>query len=170
MDKSEFEEQIDALQNKLFRFASSYMGNYEDAKDIVQETFIKLWDNKSSFLNKSAIPAWCFKVAKNKSLDRLKSHAVSKKSTLESAVNFENPSNPEKEMETKDNNRIIYQLIDSLPEKQRKVFELRDLQGLSYQEISDYLEFSVSDVKITLYRARQEMRKHLIKTELYENY
>jgi len=163
-----FQSQVLPTKNKLFRFTSRLLGNEEDAKDVVQEVFVKVW-NGGKLDNVQNWEAWCMRIAKNLSLDRLR---VNKRRTIES---FDGNSNvlqthelsPHQKTELKENMEQISNWMLALPDKQRQVIHLRDVEGYSYQEICEIMDVDMNQVKVNLFRARTTLREKLIKINAY---
>ena len=112
--------------------------------------------------------AWCMRLTKNLSLDRLR--AQQHKPTDSMNVGFEvkqDGLSPLEKTELTESMEQISKLIASLPEKQRQVIHLRDVEGYSYNEICEILELDMSQVKISLFRARNSVREKLVKINAY---
>lgn len=167
MPQQFFKEQILPCKNKLFRFALSITSNRIVAEDVVQEIMVKMWQKRAEWHNINNIEAWAMRMTKNLSIDKLRS----KHNKTTELHSFQSPNDyltPERIMENKDNLNFVKKLIHKLPEKQRQIMHLRDIEGFTYQEISDTLEVSLSQVKTYLFRARSAIRSQLIKTGLHE--
>lgn len=154
-------------KDKLYRFALSIVGNSADAEDVVQEIFIKLWDRQAQLTDIHNLEAWLMRLTKNLSIDKLRSKH---RQTQDLETVFHQPAateTPYELTEQKDTFSHIQSVIRQLPEKQRMIVQLRDIEEMSYQEISDILEIPMSQVKVYLFRARQHIRTQLIKSESY---
>lgn len=163
----EFKKMVLPFQNKLYRFALRMLGTSAEAEDVVQEVFIKAWTKREKLVDYQNVEAWCMKVTKNMSLDVLKSkHRKFQLNKTEQDV-MASTVTPDRQVELADMQTYIHQIIDSLPEKQKQVVQLRDIEGYSYQEIAEMMEISLSQVKVNLFRARDKVRKQLIKAESY---
>ena len=163
----EFKQMVLPFQNKLYRFALRLLGTNAEAEDVVQEVFIKAWDRREQLPEYSNVEAWCMRVTKNLSLDVLKSkHRKFRMNKSEQEV--QNPAlTPDLQTEVNDVYSRIHQIMETLPEKQKLVIQLRDIEGYSYQEIAEMLEINLNQVKVNLFRARDKVRKRLIKAESY---
>ena len=168
MSLEDFTNLILPIKNKLFRFSLRIVGNVAEAEDVVQEVFIKVWNKRNELANYSNIEAWCMTLTKNQSLDKLRSKHRRADSFKEG---FDIPTaksdNPYHQTTYKDTLDRVQKLLGELPEKQRLVMQLRDIEGLPYQEIADALDISLQQVKVNLYRARQQIRTQLLNTESY---
>lgn len=167
MSLEDFKNRVLPVKNKLFRFALRIVGNAEDAEDIVQDVFIKVWDKRidmHKFLN---MEAWCMKLVKNQSLDRIKSgHFKAYLNKEEKDVQSEDHT-PHDQTELSDTIKIVHDCITRLPEKQKQVIQLRDVEGYSYQEISEIMEIDMNQVKVNLFRARKTIKERILKQETY---
>ena len=168
MDLEAFQKQVLPTKNKLFRFALRFLGNEEEAKDIVQEVFIRVWNGREQMQKVENWEAWCMRITRNLSLVRLR--LISRKQTrpIEESLDIHHGDlTPYQSTEMEENMQKITQMIDALPEKQRQVIHLRDVEGYSYQEICDILELDMNQVKVTLFRARNAVREKLTKIDAY---
>ena len=168
MDLEAFQNRVLPVKNKLFRFALRFLANEEEAKDIVQEVFIRVWNGRDQMSQVENWEAWCMRITKNLSLDRLR--LISRKQTrpIEESYNLqEDRLTPYESTEIGESMQKVTQIIAALPEKQRQVIHLRDVEGYSYQEICEILELDMNQVKVNLFRARTAVREKLIKIDAY---
>ncbi len=168
MNLETFQNRVYPVKNKLFRFAFRLLGSSDDAEDVVQEVLIKVWNGRDQLDGIQNIEAWCMRVTKNLSLDRLRQQQRRPTDSIDkgSQVHYSALS-PHDLVETTENMKRIGELMAVLPEKQRHVMHLRDVEGYSYQEISEILEIDMSQVKVNLFRARNAVREKLLKTNAY---
>ena len=155
------------IKNKLFRFSLRIVGNVAEAEDVVQEVFIKVWKKRNELESFKNLEAWCMTLTKNLSIDKLRS-----KHRRVDAIqdNFDMPSqsiSPYQATVSNDTISRISKMISLLPEKQRMVMQLRDIEGMSYKEISEILDITLDQVKINLFRARKAVRSQLLNSESY---
>jgi len=168
MSLEAFETRVLPAKNKLYRFALRLMGNEEEAKDIVQDVMIKVWKRRDSLINLNNTEAWCMQITRNLCYDKLKSKAYQTSVSMPDNLQvIDNRETPEDETEKSDTMKQIHQFISALPDKQKLVIQLRDIEGLSYKEISDALEIDLNHVKVNLFRARQTVRENLININAY---
>lgn len=156
------------FREKLYRFALRLLGNEEDAKDIIQDAFVKVWNNKEKMGELQNLEAWCMRVTRNLALDKIKSRKYRVTDDLERAG--EVPAahqSPHQNAEKSDLMRRVHGAIRRLPEKYRTILQLRDIDGLSYQEIGEVLEIELSEVKVNLHRARKQVREQLQNLHVY---
>ena len=168
MNLEAFQNRVFPVKNKLYRFALRFLNNEEEAKDVVQEVFIRVWNGREQMSQVQNWEAWCMRITKNLSLDRIRS--ISRKNThsMEDSFDIRNESlTPDQSTEADESMKQISQLIAGLPEKQRQVIHLRDIEGYSYNEICDIMEIDMNQVKVNLFRARNAVREKLMKINAY---
>lgn len=144
------------------------LGNEDEAKDIVQEVFARVWKGKAGMAQIQNWEAWCMRIARNLSLDRIRlNHRQSTQLMHEGLdISLESPS-PHEKAELKESIQQVAEIMATLPSKQRQVMHLRDVEGYSYNEICEILELDMNQVKVNLFRARQALREKLIKINAY---
>lgn len=169
MSSEVFLSQIMPIKQKLFRFALRLLGNEEDAKDIIQDAFMKVWHNKEKMGELENLEAWCMRITRNLALDKLKSKKYRITDNLDRAseVAAHHQQTPHQRSEQSDLMRRVHGIIHALPEKYKTILQLRDMDGLSYQEIADVLDIEMSEVKVNLHRARKQVREQLQNINVY---
>jgi RNA polymerase sigma factor (sigma-70 family) len=157
-----FQKDILPIKDKLYRVALRITGNPAEAEDVVQETFIKLWERRGELQDIQNLEAWCMQMTKNRSIDKRRlrhNHSEG----LESAYSLSSPeAGPDRQAELSDEIAQVKQLMQELPPKQRLAMQLRDIDCLSYQEISDTLDMPLNQVKTNIFRARKSLRSKLV--------
>ena len=167
MDIKDFKSTVLPLKNKLYRFALRLVQDVAEAEDIVQEVFIKVWNKRAELVHVKNLEAWCMRLTKNQAIDKLRSKHK-RTEDLETTYNLSTAeSSPYETAATKDSLEKVRRFIAELPARQTEVIQLRDIEGFSYQEISDALDLSMAQVKTTLFRARKQIKALFIKTESY---
>jgi RNA polymerase sigma factor (sigma-70 family) len=168
MNIEAFQNRVLPSKNKLFRFALKFLGNEEEAKDIVQEVFIRVWNGREQMEQIQNWEAWCMRITRNLSLDRIRSLTRKQTQPIEETFDVHNEAlSPYESTEIDESMQRIRQLISELPDKQRQVIHLRDMEGYSYNEISEILELDMNQVKVNLFRARNAVREKLMKINAY---
>ena len=163
----EFQTQVLPIKDKLYRFSHRIVGDSAEAQDVVQEVFIKMWHKRAEMAQYANVEAWCMRMTKNLSIDKLRSKHR-KMVSLDATYNMEtSTTTPDKAAEMSDTVNQIHQMMEALPPKQKMVMQLRDIEGMTYQEIADALEINVNQVKVNLFRARKTIREQLLKAESY---
>lgn len=168
MDLNAFENRVLPVKNKLFRFALKFLRNEEEARDIVQEVLIRVWNGRDQMTDVQNWEAWCMRITKNLSLDRVRAMSRRQTQPIEESYHLRHEAlTPHESTEVDESMQKITQMIASLPDKQRQVIHLRDVEGYSYQEICDILELDMNQVKVNLFRARNSVRERMTKIDAY---
>lgn len=155
---------VDEYQSFAFRVAFRFVGQVAEAEDIVQESFISLWKNMHQYRPNIKLTTWLYRIIANRSLDFLKSvDAKQKKNHVDIEIGYtlRQETTPLSELESKELFKVIELAADLLTPKQRAVFVLRDLEGLTVEEVCDVLSISTGNMKSNLYYARQSISKIL---------
>jgi len=163
MTAETFKSRILPLKGKFYRYAFSILRNQDLAIDVVQETFMKVWEKRSEMHAIQNPEAWCMTLTRNFALEKLRSK-FHRSVTMDAIGQQETglPS-PLQQTEMAETMELIDRIVNRLPLKQKESFLLRDVEGFSYQEISDITGHSVSDVKVCIFRARNIIRNRLTK-------
>ena len=168
MKKVSFRNDVLPLKNELFRLALRITLNRAEAEDIVQDTLIKVWNRRKEWNAIDSIEAFSLTVCRNLSLDRIRKKGNDNDSLED--VKAAEPlasSNPQDRMIQTDKVRLIRQIVDGLPEKQRSCMQLRDFEGKTYKEIASVLDISEEQVKVNIFRARQTVKQKYLKLDNY---
>jgi RNA polymerase sigma factor (sigma-70 family) len=166
MQPIDFKNWIQPLSNRLYSAALRLVVNREDAKDIVQEVVLKLWEQRADLHEKESKEAWALKMVINQSLDWLKKNKPIYMDLKDEQMNRHFESS-EKQLHFKDQLNTIHFLVQKMPPLQKTIFELREIQGQSYQEIADILEVDMNVVKVNLHRIRKKLKDHCEALEKY---
>lgn len=129
----------------------------EVAQDVLQAVFEKAWLRKDDLQKMDNPTGWMVRSLKNESLQHFR---VSKK--FDSIGDFDFESNEEESHDRSEEVKMVFRFLESLPEKQREIFQLREVEGLTYEEIGEYLEISLDQVKVNLHRARKTLKDYLM--------
>ena len=167
MIKISFQHDVLPLKNQLFRLAQRITLNREEAEDIVQETLIKVWNRRNSWQDIESIEAFAMTICRNLALDSQRRQARRKESENVLENHIDTALGPYEQMQQRDRVRIVGEIINSLPEKQRSCIQLRDIEGKTYKEISTVLAISEDQVKVNIFRARQTVREKLKTIDKY---
>lgn len=168
MKKVSFRNDVLPLKNELFRLALRITLNRAEAEDIVQDTLIRVWNRREEWNAIDSIEAFSLTVCRNLSLDRIRKKGNDNDSLED--VKVAEPlasSNPQDRMIQTDKVRLIRQIVDGLPEKQRSCMQLRDFEGKTYKEIASVLDISEEQVKVNIFRARQTVKQKYLKLDNY---
>jgi RNA polymerase sigma factor (sigma-70 family) len=163
MQLSFFNQHIVPVRNKLYRFALKITGNSFEAEDVVQEVLEKVWGSPEDQMEKvQNWEAWCMMLTRNRSIDKKRSSQNKRTENIEGVLHISsNALNPAQNTESNDLIQHIRNIMQDLPEKQRLVMHLRDIEDMAYDEIAETLEISLEQVKTNLHRARKYMREKL---------
>jgi len=163
MSSKIFEEQIMPIKDKLYRYALRILKDKPEAEDVVQDVLVKVWKKRELWHTWENKEAMCMTMTRNLSIDR--SRSKSRQTTdLPEYYDEESPeADPSEIAESLDTMALIQKIMDDLPDKQREVIHLREIDGYSYQEISEVLTMSMSQVKINVHRARLFMKERIMK-------
>lgn len=168
MKKISFKNDVLPLKNKLFRLALRITLNREEAEDIVQDTLIKIWTQKDEWENINSLESFSLTICRNMALDRMEKKENQNIALDEDIHDSADISySPDEELIRSERYSIVNKLVGELPEKQRSVLQLRDVEGKNYKEIADIMQISEADVKVTLFRARQKIKEQFNKFDNY---
>jgi RNA polymerase sigma-70 factor, ECF subfamily len=172
-DVSAFEQLVKRYDRNIFRIAQHITQNREDAEDVVQDAFLKAYENLDQFQGNSKFYTWLVRIAVNESLMKLRRRKTSKTVSMDEDVETEEGSmprefadwspNPEQQYGQSELGEILRKTIQGLPASFRTVFVLRDVEGLSTEETAEMLDLSIPAVKSRLLRARLQLRERLNK-------
>jgi len=166
MNQAEFLEKVLPFKDKVYRLAKRLLVSSDEAEDAVQELYFKLWKNKEKIESYNNTEAYAMRMIKNYCLDQLKSKRASNLTLIHSNYKDESSSLQE-EVEYRDSASIIEKMMDTLPEKQKMVIQLRDIENYEYAEIGKILGMEPTAIRVTLSRARKSLREKFIKKENY---
>jgi RNA polymerase sigma-70 factor (ECF subfamily) len=167
MTTEEFKTEVLPIKNKLYRFALRLLGDTEEAQDIVQEIFLKLWSRKDILREYRSIEAFAMTMTRNLCYDKIKSPS-SKKDTINESTEMTEHRTPYQETELSDTMKLVYRAMEGLPEQQKMVIHLRDIEQCDFDEIAEVTGLSMNNVRVQLSRARKKIREALIKLNNYE--
>jgi RNA polymerase sigma-70 factor (family 1) len=166
MESKEFKKRILPLGQPLYRFAAGLLKDNHEAEDVVQDIFLKLWNMRNTMDKIKNINAFTHTMTRNACLDKLKSRRI--KYYNDSVAGIPEPPvddpDPESMTELKDSADRVKVLIGNLPEQQRSIIHLRDIDGYSYEEIAEIMNMEINTIRVALSRARRSVRESLIKT------
>jgi RNA polymerase sigma-70 factor (ECF subfamily) len=174
-DVAAFEALIDRHEEKIYRVAMRFVRNETDAREILQETFLSAWRNLDSFQGKSQFASWLYRVAVNAALMLLRSQKRHPQVAVEDVApealdeaartagaalgtGDDWSKRPDEQFQSDELRHQIQIAVDGLPESQRAVFLLRDVDGLSTEQTGELLGLTVPTVKTRLHRARLALR------------
>ena len=166
-DGDAFETLVREHQTRVYNLALRMCGNPEDALDISQETFLKAWRTLGKFRGDCSLGTWLYRIASNLCIDQLRKN---KRRQLDKIVSLDDPGedgrslelpdlsgDPQAALERAESRRAVWECLQELPEEQKLILVLRDVNGLSYEEIGEALELELGTVKSRIFRARAKL-------------
>jgi RNA polymerase sigma-70 factor (ECF subfamily) len=166
MNQTEFLEIVLPFKDKVYRLAKRLLVSKDEAEDATQELYFKLWKNKSKIENYDNVESYAMMMIKNYCLDQLKSKRASNLTLVHSNYKDES-SSLQNNIEFKDSAGIIKKMMNDLPEKQRIIVQLRDIENYEYHEISEILDMESTAIRVALSRARKTLRINFLKQQNY---
>jgi len=159
MKSSEFKLLVMPYSSRLYRMAFRLMNSREEAEDIVQEVYVKLWGMRNELEKYNSIEALCIRITRNLCLDHLRRRKVNHDAMkAEQYKESSYPETPSENLEKKENAELVHKLISALPEPQRSLVHLRHLEGKEYEEIAEMVNMNVNAIRVSISRARKQMR------------
>ncbi|WP_339656269.1 sigma-70 family RNA polymerase sigma factor [uncultured Maribacter sp.] len=166
MKQTEFLNIVLPFKDKLFRMAKRLLVSTEEAEDATQEILIKLWDKKNKMETYNNVEAFAMTMTKNFCLDRLKSKQAGNLKLVHS--NYTDSSTSlQSELEAKDSISWVERIMAELPEQQKMVLQLRDVEQYEYEEIEKLLDMKPTAIRVALSRARKTVREKLMEKHNY---
>jgi len=164
-----FLNQIDEIRNKIFRITKRILVSQEEAEDATQEVIVKLWEMDAAKRDGfKSIEAYSVTMAKNYCLDRLKSKQAQNLSLDERLVNAPSDS-LQKKIEQTDELNLVGGLIDKLPERERMIIQLREIEQYDFNEIASILNLPEGTIRVYLSRTRKKLRKQFTEIQNHGN-
>ena len=170
-DQSAFEQLVLDNQNKVYSLALRLVGDREEAADLAQEAFVRAWQGLGSFQGESSFATWVYRLTTNVCIDHLRKKK--RREGVEAAVSLDDEDSgwaepadweqdPQLQLERSERGKALARGLARLPDWQRRALVLRELSGLSYQEIAEALDIDIGTVKSRIARARLNLRKILL--------
>jgi RNA polymerase sigma-70 factor, ECF subfamily len=173
-EKAAFDALVLRYKERVFNLCIRFLGDYHEAEDTAQDVFVKVYNSLKKFRFESSFFTWLYRIAVNSCKNRVNSLEFRfRKSNARIDISddalkgFERenmadqPLNPAAELQNKEMMKILQKAINSLPSDQKAVVILRDIQGMSYEEITDITGFKLGTIKSRLSRARNSLREKL---------
>jgi RNA polymerase sigma factor (sigma-70 family) len=166
MTQTEFLNIVMPFKDKVFRLAKRLLVSQEEAEDATQEILLKLWNNKTQMENYRNVEAFSMTMTKNFCLDKLKSKHAQNLKIVHSNYQDNNIS-LQKQIEVNDSLGWVGKIMEELPEQQKIIIQLRDIEQYDFAEISKMLDMNETAIRVALSRARKTIREKLTKTHSY---
>ena len=169
-DEAAWEQVVARFKRKVFHIAYKFTGRHDAAEDLTQEVFLKVFKSLDKFHRDADFSTWLSSVARNYCIDHYRASRREKEVVVEDLVAFDLApasvgSNPHRALEDRDRRSFLRSGLEALPEKLREAVVLRDLHGLSYQEMADRLRLPEGTVKSRINRGREELTRLLLRAK-----
>lgn len=173
-DRSAFKALFDAHSNHVYSVCFRMLGNPGDAEEISQDVFLTLWQKANSVRGEAKLSTWLHRVAVNKSINYRKRGGVFSRIKQIMSIDTEEISlaeqlpapdseRPDMKLESREAGEQLTDLMKELPERQREIYLLHKLEGLSHKEIAEEMDLSLSSVESLMHRAKQNLQKVMLK-------
>ena len=166
MNQNEFVKSITPFKDKLFRLSKRLLVSTEEAEDATQEVLLKLWNKNEDLENYNSLEAFAMTMTKNYCLDQLKSKRAGNLKLVHDNYNDREPS-LQKKLEDKDSLDWVEKIINQLPEQQRMIIQMRDIEQYEFEEIAKILDMNETAIRVALSRGRKTIREFMLKTHDY---
>ena len=169
MQRQEFNELVNSCEAKMFRLAQRLLISEDAAKDAVQEVFLKLWNIRNRLGQVKNINAYAMRMTKNHCFDRLKSKESQNLRLVHSNIDGEENSIQD-DMEMQDEVDYLKRVINQLPERERSVIHLREIEEMELATIAEITETREGSVRVALTRARKKIKEEMMNYRKYHRY
>jgi RNA polymerase sigma factor (sigma-70 family) len=166
MNQAEFVKVISPFKDKVFRLARRLLVSTEEAEDATQEVLVKLWNNREKLSGYGSVEAMAMTMTKNYSLDRLKSKQAGEMRIVHSNYS-DRQAGLQQQAEDRDSWAWAEKIMRQLPEQQRMIMQLRDIEEYEFAEIAKIMDMNETAVRVALSRARKTLREEMTKTHSY---
>jgi RNA polymerase sigma-70 factor (ECF subfamily) len=166
MQQNEFIKIVSPFKDKLFRLAKRLLVSTEEAEDATQEVLVKLWTKNDTLNELKSIEAMAMTMTKNYCLDQLKSKRASNMPIVHTNYTDSQASLQQK-VEDIDSLSWVEKIINNLPEQQKLIIQMRDIEQYEFEDISKILDVSEATIRVALSRARKTIREIMTKTHNY---
>lgn len=167
MDKAEFEKIIRSVEDRAFRLALSMLADRDEAEDAVQDVLEKLWRNRTTAGNYQNPQAFVLASVRNLCVDRIRNRNMRREKADNIVRSSERTAEIGEGIDTRDINEAIARIIAELPEKQKTVIHLRDIEEMEYADIARITGMDETNIRVALSRARKAVRDELVKIMNY---
>ena len=166
MNQNEFVLIVAPFKDKVFRLAKRLLVSTEEAEDATQEVLVKLWSKNGGLSGYNSIEAFAMTMTKNYCLDQLKSKRSENLKIVHTNYTDSAPALDQK-LEDNDSLNWVEKSISQLPEQQRMIIQLRDIEQYEFEEMAKILDMTESAIRVSLSRARKTIREYMTKTHNY---
>lgn len=165
MKEAVYIETVHRIEQKLYRIAKRLLISHEEAQDATQEVLAKVWQRSSELSHVKSIEAYAMTMVKNYCYDRLKSKQASNMS-IEYSIHDKSQDQSEA-FEAKDRLSFVDKIVNNLPDKQKLIWQLRDVEGSTFEEIAQVVQMEPTAIRVTLSRARKKIKESLEQIDAY---
>ena len=155
------------MSNKLLRFALQILQNEDEAKDVLQDIFLKLWQKRDELGKVENIDAFAMRMIRNRCLDVIRSRRTVSLEVVKSHQLPKEESSDTDYLDQANSVNLVKRIISGLPDLQRTVIHLRDIEQLEFEEIADATQLNVNAIRVNLSRARKKVRDEILKIQNY---
>lgn len=166
MHQNEFVALVAPFKDKVFRLAKRLLISTEEAEDATQEVLVKLWNKNKNLEVYSSLEAFAMTITKNYCLDQLKSKRAGNLKIVHNNFTDRDPS-LQQQVEDSDSLDWVEKIINKLPEQQRLIIQMRDIEQYEFVEIAKILEMNETAIRVALSRGRKTIREYMTKTHSY---
>ena len=159
----DFKTSVLPISKKLLRFATHFLKDEDEAKDVVQDVFLKLWQKRDDLGEIENIDAFAMRMTRNRCLDVIRARKVVPIDAETGRKLKEESVDVHSKVEFSESAMQIQMLINKLPDLQRTVMQLRDIEQLTYEEIAEATELQINAIRVNLSRARKKVRDEFLK-------
>jgi len=167
MPVRDFKIDVLPMGSKLLRFARQILQNEEEAKDVIQDIFLKLWQKREELANVDNLEAFTIRMTRNKCLDVVRARRTVSMEVIKKKGKEEEESSDTDYLENSEMSGLVKRIITKLPDIQRTIIHLRDIEQLEYEEIAEATELNVNTIRVNLSRARKKVRDEILKIQNY---
>ena len=169
MDASDFKQRFLPYHRRLYRVAFLQLGNVQDAEDMVQEAYLKLWQRRNELPPDIAnLEAYCVTLVKHLCYDKMRLVLPAEDERPPEELSLAESTNLAYEVELKDEANHVMKLIGQLPEQQKQIMQMRDVEELPYEEIEKATGLTSVNIRVLLSRARKKIREQFLEIMNYE--
>lgn len=166
MNQNEFVHLISPFKDKVFRLAKRLLVSTEEAEDATQEVLVKLWNKNEGLSEYNSVEAFAMTMTKNYCLDQLKSKRAGNLKIVHN--NFtDREAGLQQKVEDQDSLDWVEKVINQLPEQQRLIIQMRDIEQYEFEEIAKILDMNETAIRVALSRGRKTVREFMSKTHSY---
>lgn len=163
----DFKTDVLPISNKLLRFANQILQDEEEAKDVLQDVFLKLWQKREELQKVENLEAFAFRMTRNRCLDMIRSRRTISIESMKKVRFPEEESSDTDYLDLSNSVDQVKRIIAELPDLQRTIIHLRDIDQLEFEEIAEATQLNVNAIRVNLSRARKKVRDEILKIQNY---